>query len=116
LTWESKNPEFRLSATAKKNRFARNPNRLAGSKIDEDILCSVFPLIFLAKVSERIQLRRPGFRGHDTRTPAVRMTTLTKRLNKLPAARRKKVEERAKALIAEEMSLQELRKCENSKR
>jgi hypothetical protein len=44
------------------------------------------------------------------------MTTLTKRLNKLPAARRKKVEERAKALIAEEMSLQELRKCENSKR
>ena len=79
-------------------------------------MCSVFPLIFLAKVSERIQLRRPGFRGHDTRTPAVRMTTLTKRLNKLPAARRKKVEERAKALIAEEMSLQELRKCENSKR
>ena len=39
------------------------------------------------------------------------MTTLTERLDELPAARRKKVEERAKALLAEEMSLQELRKA-----
>ena len=39
------------------------------------------------------------------------MTSLTDRMNKLPEARRKKVEERAKALIAEEMSLQDLRKA-----
>ena len=39
------------------------------------------------------------------------MTTLTERIEKLPKARRKKVEERAKALIAEEMSLQESRKA-----
>ena len=38
------------------------------------------------------------------------MTSLTDRMNKLPEARRKKVEERAKALIAEEMSLRDLRK------
>ena len=39
------------------------------------------------------------------------MTTLTERMNRLPTARRKKVEKRAKALIAEEMSLQDLRKA-----
>lgn len=39
------------------------------------------------------------------------MTTRTERIDKLPAARRKKVEERAKASLAEEMSLQELRKA-----
>lgn len=39
------------------------------------------------------------------------MTTLTERLDRLPRARRKKVEERAKALIAEEMSLRDLRKA-----
>ena len=39
------------------------------------------------------------------------MTTLTKKMDKLPKARRKKVEARAKALIAEEMSLQNLRKA-----
>ena len=39
------------------------------------------------------------------------MTTLTERIDKLPAARRKKVKEQAKALLAEEMSLQELRKA-----
>ena len=39
------------------------------------------------------------------------MTTLTERLDRLPPARRKKVEERAKALIAEEMSLRDLRKA-----
>ena len=38
------------------------------------------------------------------------MTSLAERMNKLPEARRKKVEERAKALIAEEMSLRDLRK------
>ena len=37
--------------------------------------------------------------------------TLTERLDRLPPARRKKVEERAKALIAEEMSLRDLRKA-----
>ena len=35
------------------------------------------------------------------------MTTLTERIEKLPKARRKKVVERAKALIAEEMSRQD---------
>ena len=39
------------------------------------------------------------------------MTSLAERMNKLPEERRKKVEERAKALIAEEMSLQDLRKA-----
>ena len=39
------------------------------------------------------------------------MSTLTERIEELPKARRKKVEERAKALIAEEMSLQDLRKA-----
>ena len=39
------------------------------------------------------------------------MTSLAERMNKLPEARRQKVEERAKALIAEEMSLQDLRKA-----
>ena len=39
------------------------------------------------------------------------MTSLAERMNKLPEARRKKVEERAKALIAEEMSLRDLRKA-----
>ena len=39
------------------------------------------------------------------------MTTLSERLDRLPPARRKKVEERAKALIAEEMSLRDLRKA-----
>ena len=39
------------------------------------------------------------------------MSTLTERIEKLPKVRRKKVEERAKALIAEEMSLQDLRKA-----
>ena len=41
----------------------------------------------------------------------VKMTSLTERIGKLPEARRKKVEERARALIAEEMSLQDLRKA-----
>jgi len=39
------------------------------------------------------------------------MTTLTERIEKLPKARRKKVLERARALIAEEMSLQDLRRA-----
>ena len=39
------------------------------------------------------------------------MTTLTERLDKLSPARRKKVEARAGELIAEEMSLQDLRKA-----
>ena len=39
------------------------------------------------------------------------MTSLAERMNKLPEARRKKVEERVKALIAEEMSLRDLRKA-----
>ncbi len=39
------------------------------------------------------------------------MKTLTERIGKLPEARRKKVEERARALIAEEMSLQDLRRA-----
>ena len=37
------------------------------------------------------------------------MSTLAERLEKLPAERREKVEKRAKALIAEEMSLRDLR-------
>jgi len=39
------------------------------------------------------------------------MSTLKERMNKLPKARRAKVEARAAALIAEEMSLQDLRKA-----
>ena len=39
------------------------------------------------------------------------MTSLAERMNELPEARRQKVEERAKALIAEEMSLRDLRKA-----
>ncbi len=39
------------------------------------------------------------------------MTTLAERLDRLSLTRRKKVEERAKALIAEEMSLRDLRKA-----
>lgn len=39
------------------------------------------------------------------------MATLTARMDKLRTERRRKVEERAKALIAEEMSLQDLRKA-----
>ena len=39
------------------------------------------------------------------------MASLAERMNKLPEARRKKVEDRAKALIAEEMSLRDLRKA-----
>ena len=39
------------------------------------------------------------------------MTTLKERMDKLPKGRRKKVDARAEALIAEEMSLQDLRKA-----
>ena len=39
------------------------------------------------------------------------MTTLTERMEQLPEVRRRKVEERAQALIAEEMSLRDLRKA-----
>ena len=39
------------------------------------------------------------------------MTTLQERMDTLPTARRKKVEKRARALIAEEMSLQDLRRA-----
>ena len=39
------------------------------------------------------------------------MNTLMDRIDKLPPSRRKKVEERARALIAEEMSLRDLRKA-----
>ena len=39
------------------------------------------------------------------------MKTLAERIDKLPEARRRKVEERARALIAEEMSLRDLRKA-----
>ena len=37
------------------------------------------------------------------------MTTLTERIDKLPTERRRKVERRANTLIAEEMSLRDLR-------
>ena len=40
------------------------------------------------------------------------MTTLTERMAQLPSARRKKVDERAEALIAEEMSLRDLRRAQ----
>lgn len=39
------------------------------------------------------------------------MSTLADRMNKLPPSRRKKIEKRAQALIAEEMSLRDLRKA-----
>ncbi len=39
------------------------------------------------------------------------MTTLTDKMNNLPEARRKNIEKRAQALIAEEMSLRDLRKA-----
>ena len=39
------------------------------------------------------------------------MTTLSERVNRLPASRRKKVEQRVRELIAEEMSLRDLRKA-----
>ena len=39
------------------------------------------------------------------------MTTLKQRMDKLPKTRRRKVEARAAALIAEEMSLRDLRKA-----
>lgn len=39
------------------------------------------------------------------------MSTLTDKMEKLPPSRHKKVEERARALIAEEMSLRDLRKA-----
>ena len=39
------------------------------------------------------------------------MSTLTERMAQLPPARRKRVDERANALIAEEMSLRDLRKA-----
>ncbi len=42
------------------------------------------------------------------------MKTLKERLDKLPPVRRRKVEERANALIAEEMSLRDLRKARRS--
>ena len=39
------------------------------------------------------------------------MTTLTDKMNSLPEARRRKIEKRAQTLIAEEMSLRDLRKA-----
>ena len=39
------------------------------------------------------------------------MSTLAERMDRLPPKRRKQVEERAEALIAEEMSLRDLRKA-----
>ena len=39
------------------------------------------------------------------------MTTLTERVDRFPASRREKVEQRARELIAEEMSLRDLRKA-----
>ena len=39
------------------------------------------------------------------------MSTLTERIDRLPQARRKRVDDRAKALIAEEMSLRDLRRA-----
>lgn len=39
------------------------------------------------------------------------MSSLTDRIDNLPPSRRKKIEERARALIAEEMSLRDLRKA-----
>ena len=53
----------------------------------------------------------PEFDALPNDVQEVNMTTLTEKIDKLPEARRKKVEERARALIAEEMSLQDLRKA-----
>ena len=39
------------------------------------------------------------------------MSSLTERMAQLPSARRKRIEERAQALIAEEMSLRDLRRA-----
>ena len=39
------------------------------------------------------------------------MSTLTQRMGQLPPARRKRVEEHAQALVAEEMSLRNLRRA-----
>ena len=39
------------------------------------------------------------------------MTTLTDKMNSLPEARRERIEKRAQTLIAEEMSLRDLRKA-----
>jgi len=39
------------------------------------------------------------------------MTTLTDKMNSLPEARRERIEKRAEVLIAEEMSLRDLRKA-----
>ena len=39
------------------------------------------------------------------------MTTLTEKMNGLPECRRREIEERAEVLIAEEMSLRDLRKA-----
>lgn len=41
------------------------------------------------------------------------MITLEEKLSKLPASRRKKIERMAEALIAEEMTMRELRKARN---
>lgn len=41
------------------------------------------------------------------------MKTLDEKLNALPAARRRKIEKRAAQLIAEEMTMRELRKARN---
>ena len=41
------------------------------------------------------------------------MLTLKEKIKMLPATRRKKVEKRAKRLVAEEMSLRDLRKARN---
>ncbi len=53
----------------------------------------------------------PEFDALPNDVHEVNMTTLTEKIDRLPEARRKKVEERARALIAEEMSLQDLRKA-----
>ena len=53
----------------------------------------------------------PEFDALPNDVQEVNMTTLTEKIDRLPEARRKKVEERARALIAEEMSLQDLRKA-----
>ena len=53
----------------------------------------------------------PEFDALPNDVHEVNMTTLTEKIDRLPEARRKKVEGRARALIAEEMSLQDLRKA-----
>ncbi len=44
------------------------------------------------------------------------MSTLSDRMDKLPPARRKKVKERSEELIAEELSLWDLRKAQSIRR